>query len=462
MLSLSLTGLLFYPALIVSIAMMAKAYRENRYNFIIMLLLFGGSYGMTKDTTLPIKAYDICLIVSVILAFIFIKAPIVKRTLTIIVGYGIGLLIIASFSAELMSIQLYTWRNYIAFILFIIPIVVFSRKEFSLHEFWIALMPYVLLACIFYIIDGFILCGNVMMPATAASRQSTFFDPLMSPFSFHLFRKYPPGLFPMVLVVYPVAKYYKLRIWQWAVIFMGLMASLTFTVITGFFAAYIFFRFGIRRLFQTILIGIMAMVAGYFIDGLLPEVKKGDVIESKLRIKSGVDQFFELMDATDDEDIAQFASGRMAQILPKIEIISDEGRQLTGLGFLHPERNTVSRYVITNEYYSDISENEEVAALVEVIPVQIYISTGWLGLILHVIFLILLYLLIRRLKESAYFISVIFCCVWFGLGGFCGLIYVHGLLLAAVAFSAVILNSRSSLPGFPKTTPQPIYNRFHH
>lgn len=145
MLSLSLTGLLFYPALIVSIAMMAKAYRENRYNFIIMLLLFGGSYGMTKDTTLPIKAYDICLIVSVILAFIFIKAPIVKRTLTIIVGYGIGLLIIASFSAELMSIQLYTWRNYIAFILFIIPIVVFSRKEFSLHEFWIALMPYVLL-----------------------------------------------------------------------------------------------------------------------------------------------------------------------------------------------------------------------------------------------------------------------------------------------------------------------------
>ena len=168
MLSLSLTGLLFYPALIVSIAMMAKAYRENRYNFIIMLLLFGGSYGMTKDTTLPIKAYDICLIVSVILAFIFIKAPIVKRTLTIIVGYGIGLLIIASFSAELMSIQLYTWRNYIAFILFIIPIVVFSRKEFSLHEFWIALMPYVLLACIFYIIDGFILCGNVLMPATAA------------------------------------------------------------------------------------------------------------------------------------------------------------------------------------------------------------------------------------------------------------------------------------------------------
>lgn len=50
------------------------------------------------------------------------------------------------------------------FVFFIIPIVAFSRKEFRLIDFWNSLMPYVLLACIFYIIDAFIFSGNVLMP----------------------------------------------------------------------------------------------------------------------------------------------------------------------------------------------------------------------------------------------------------------------------------------------------------
>jgi len=451
MLSLSLTGLSFYPALIISIAMMFKSYRENPYDFIIMSLLFLGNYGLTEENTLPIKTYDISIIICVILFFIFIKPPIVKRTILIIVIYGIILLIIASFSLEKMSVQLYTWRNYLAFIFFIIPIVAFSQREFIMADFWQRLIPYAILACIFYIIDGFILCGNILMPCTAAYRQSTFYDPLMSPLSFHFFRKYPPGLFPLVLLLYPVAKYYKLRLWQWTVVFLAFMASLTFTVISGFIAAYIFFRFGTRKLLLSIICGGFFLIGLYYVDGLLPERKNEYIPQSCLRIKSSVDQVFELMEAVDDEDIAKFASGRMAQILPKIDLINEEGRQWTGLGFLHKDRNTVKKYVITNEYYTDISENEEVAALVEVIPVQIYISTGWLGLIAHTLFLLFLYLLIRKLKFSTYLLSIYFCCIWFGMGGFCGLISSHGLFLAATAFSVIILNSRNKLNIFSPT-----------
>ena len=105
--------------------------------------------------------------------------------------------------------------------------------------------------------------------------------------------------------------------------------------------------------------------------------------------------------------------------------------------------------MIVNELYTDISENEEVAALVEVIPVQIFIATGWSGLIVHVLFLLAIYLIIRRLRLATYLLSVYFCCIWFGLSGFCGLISAHGLFLAAISFSAIILNSRSSLSGFP-------------
>lgn len=449
MLSLSLTGLSFYPAIIISLAMMFKAYRENPYDFIIMCLLFLGNYGLTQENTLPVKTYDICVVASLVLFFTYIKPPIVKRTLFVIVAYGIALLCIAWFSLETMTVQLYTWRNYLAFIFFIIPIVAFSRRQFEITEFWNRLFPYVLLACIFYIIDGFILCGNILMPCTAAYRDSTFFDPLMSPLSFSFFRKYPPGLFPMALLVYPVARYYKLRFWQWAVVSLALFASQTFSVLSGFIAAYIFFRFGIRKLFLAIFLGLLSLVALYYVDGLLPERKSEYITQSRLRIKSSVDQLSILMEAADDEDLADFASGRMAQILPKLDLVNEEGRQWTGLGFLHPEKNTVAKYVIVNELYTDVSENEEVAALVEVIPVQIFIATGWCGLIVHVLFLTAVYLIVRRLKYSTYLLSVYFCCIWFGLSGFCGLISAHGLFLAAISFSAIILNSRSKLQGFP-------------
>lgn len=449
MLSLSLTGLSFYPAVVLSLAMMLKAYRERPYDFLIMCLLFLGNYGLTHENTLPIKTYDICVVVCLILFFVYIKPPIVKRTLLVITAYGIALLCIAWFSLETMAVQLYTWRNYLAFIFFIIPIVVFSRRPFEITEFWNRLIPYVLLACIFYIVDGLILCGNILMPCTAAYRESTFFDPLMSPLSFNFFRKYPPGLFPMVLLVYPIARYYKLRFWQWSVIILALFASQTFSVLSGFIAAYIFFRFGIRKLFLAIFLGLLSLVALYYVDGLLPERKNEYITQSRLRIKSSVDQIAIIMEAADDEDLAKFASGRMAQILPKLDLVNEEGRQWTGLGFLHPERNTVAKYVIVNELYTDISENEEVAALVEVIPVQIFIATGWSGLIVHVLFLLAIYLIIRRLRLATYLLSVYFCCIWFGLSGFCGLISAHGLFLAAISFSAIILNSRSSLSGFP-------------
>ncbi|MDE5631333.1 MAG: hypothetical protein K2I54_00745, partial [Muribaculaceae bacterium] len=149
MLSLSLTGLSFYPAVILSLAMMLKAYRERPYDFLIMCLLFLGNYGLTHENTLPIKTYDICVVVCLILFFVYIKPPIVKRTLLVITAYGIALLCIAWFSLETMAVQLYTWRNYLAFIFFIIPIVVFSRRPFEITEFWNRLVPYVLLACIF-------------------------------------------------------------------------------------------------------------------------------------------------------------------------------------------------------------------------------------------------------------------------------------------------------------------------
>ena len=454
MLSLSLTGLAFYPAILVSIAMLLKAYRTNGYECIIMSLLLFGGYGFISNDRLPVKMTDVCLIVSIILFFIFVKPPIVRKTIALLVVYAVLSFGLAFYSDERLSIQFLMWRPYIAFVFFIIPIVVFSRRNFDMMEFWNSLMPYVFLACIFYILDAYVLKGNVLMPGTANTWIPTFYNPMMDPFSMVPVRKYPPGLYPMILLIYPVARYFKLRPWQWFIVLLALISSQTFTTMFAVFVTYTFFRYGLKRLFQIILIGIITGASAYYIDSLLP-MKKTEVANSQLRIKSSIDQIFTLLDAADEEDLARFGSGRMAQVLPRIEMVEEEGRQWTGLGYLHPDKNTVKRYEIVNEYYSDISENEEVVALVEVIPVQIYISGGWIGMILHCLLFIFLYIFIRKLTGNVYFLSILFCCIITGLGGFCGLISPSGLYLAAIAFSAVILSNRTVLSGFPVLESQP-------
>lgn len=452
MLSLSLTGLTFYPAILVSIAMLLKAYRNNAYECIVMSLLLFGGYGLMSNARLPIKMTDICLIVSIVLFFVFIKPPIVKKTIILLTVYAVLSFALALYSAERLSIQFLMWRPYMSFVFFIIPIVVFSRRPFNMMEFWNSLMPYVLLACIFYILDAYVLKGNVLMPGTANQWIPTFYKPLMDPTSMVPVRKYPPGLYPMFLLIYPVARYFRLRRWQWCVVILALISSQTFSIMFAVFVTYIFFRFGLKRLFQIILIAIITGVAAYGIDSMLP-MRKTESVNSYLRIKSSIDQFFILFDAADEEELAQFGSGRMAQVLPRIEMVEEEDRQWTGLGYLHPEKNTVKRYEIVNEYYTDISENEEVVAVVEVVPVQIYISGGWIGMILHCLLFLFLYLFIRKLKGNIYFLSLLFCCVITGIGGFCGLIHPDGLYLAAMAFSTIILSNRNVLPGFPAIEP---------
>ena len=75
-------------------------------------------------------------------------------------------------------------------------------------------------------------------------------------------------------------------------------------------------------------------------DSFLPTQIHNDSFQSRLRIKSSVDQFMDLFNAVDDEDIAEFGSGRMAQALPKLDVVERENRQLIGLGFCIRKNNS--------------------------------------------------------------------------------------------------------------------------
>lgn len=442
------TGLHIYPAALGIIAMLFWAFRREPYHFVIMALLFTGGYGLMSEGALRIKIADIALVASVGLFIVFRNPPIVRKTIYLWLGYLVVLIAIAMKSDELMKIQFITLRHYLMFAFFIVPIVAFIRRPFRMLEFWDKLIPYCIIACIFYILDAFILDGNILMPGLSKGNPWH-----ITPLSGYITRNYPPGIYILVFLIYPLARgIISLPKWMWWILVIGLLSTQTFTVLIGFSATFILFRGGFVQLCKYSLIGIVILVGAYFVDGWLPKRNTEAGYISALRIKSSVDQFFDLMEYVDEEDLAAFGSGRMAQILPKVSLVEEEGRQLTGLGFLHPDLNTVKRYEITNELYLDLSQSEEVAAEVEVVGVQIYINAGWLGVAAHIVFLFMLWWFIRRLPDTSLFLSVMFCCIIMGFGGFGSLVHTQGLCLLATAYSAVILCGRDKLSGFPPIT----------
>lgn len=445
LLSMTLCGLNFYPALLLVIGTLVYAFKHDRYSFVIMLTIFFGGFAFTASKWLVLPTSDFALVLAVVLAFLYKKNKAEKRTLWCILGYAASLIVLATYSLESMSVQMISIRNYLGFIYFIVPIACFAGMQFDINIFFRKIILFGLLVSAFYVIDTFILGGNILIPHTFAwgVPPSTFDHLRMHPLS-PLGRKYPVGMYITMLSVYPIARHYRLTKVQWAILILGLFSTKTFSLISGFVVIYILCIGKIKTLIKCLIIVVIAAVSLYFVDGWLPVSNKSKSLnnETPLRIKSSVDQFISLSEAVDAEDIAQFASGRMAQILPKVELVMHEKRQWTGLGFLHPDYTKITRYIIHNEYYSDETQAEELAFEVENVPVQVFLTIGYIGLAIHILFFVLLCLIVRRKQDAMYFISVLLLCFWGGMGGFSNLNNFYGLSLCSLAYGIVLLQGR--------------------
>lgn len=441
MLMLTLTGLDLVPALLIALIIIMNQYRRDKYNAVIMIMILCANFALFDNNNVKIWMSDIALLVSVALWALFKRTPFLNRTMLILIAYAVMLVFISTFSIESLTVQIYTIRNCLAISFIIIPIVIFRNEKFDIYLFFKRLMPYILLMSIFYIIDAFILCGNVLVPRTHAGYEaSTLFDLYWAPGSFSWYRKYPQGMFIVSMMLFGATRVYKLKWWHWIVILLGIISTQTATFIFAFLMVYFFLAVKPAKIFKYALLVIVGFVAIYFVDAMLPVPNQFDESnDSRLRIKSTVDQIFSLAEAVDDEDLARFASGRFAQAIPKLELVEKEGRQLTGLGFLHPEKSKIKQYIIINEYYTDISNNEEVATGVEIVPVEAYLSAGWLGVIAVTLLFFGLYMMVRRMRYGTYFLSVICFDFLAGLGGFLGFKNIEGLIMIATAYAVVYM-----------------------
>ena len=186
-----------------------------------------------------------------------------------------------------------------------------------------------------------------------------------------------------------------------------------------------------KKLLKYLCLFAVLFAAGYYIDGKL---------DGQLRIQQFVDQFTSLQNANDVEKLAEFGSGRMAQIIPKLELLFSENRQYIGLGFLHDQKTTIGKYIITNEFYSDISQSEELATGVEVTQVQTILDIGIIGLLLQTFYFLAVYFwVLRPMPYSISYLMTFVALSLFGVGGFAGIISHYGLLLLGLNVGVILL-----------------------
>lgn len=459
MLSMSMLGLKFPLGYLFVPLILFNRFRHDKYDFIIQLTILLGGYSLYN----PFDVFGYPLFVPMLLSIAAItilrKNFVIKKTLAICLIYLLGILYFVMQSEERFSVQLTGIIHYMSIIYLFVPFIIFSGQEFDIRIFFRHLLVYAFIFCAYYIIDCAIMGGMFFLPYDISwatfDAFSVFYNPRIDILSFEFPRRWPPGIYILMLTAYPLAKIFKITWWQWALIAGAMVVCRTFTFTIAFVLGFIMCRAKARQLMFYAIGFIVAMTALYFIDGTMGEVTVTnadgeDGIEttsSALRIKSQIDQII-FFDENDEETLAQLGTGRGAQIIPKLELLYKYDRQWIGLGFLDRVRTTSTKYIIENELYNNPEVADEVATGVESVPFQIVLDIGILGLIVHILFFVFIWLSIRKLPHSGLFLSTICLFAIIGISGMEGLIRKDSLILVGLAFAAVVLNDKRNIGGF--------------
>lgn len=414
-------------------------YIKDKYDFIIQLTILFGGFSFFSEDHLPFKFADVAFIVSMVGLLILNKKSLAIRKVTIaMLLYAIAVFLIALTSDERMMVQIRRMRVYLMYFYFYIPLLVFANQSFDIKYFFKKLFIYTFILLWFYILDGYIFCGEVMLPFSNTWRDihSTITQINCNPLSFDFPRMGPNSLYILALCIYPLFEYYKLKRGQWILVVLGLIAIKTLSVIGGLVITYIVMQGKFRQVVKYMLIGLVAVVVLYNVDKSMG---------SFMRVQSTIDQFISLDRVEDDEDLAEFGSGRMAQILPKMERLYALDREWLGFGFIHPEYTKDTKYWIYNELYGEFATNQdkiEIATGVETTQIQAILDIGYIGLLVQTFFFIWLYFIIKPLRHSKYYLSAMIALSIFGVGGMAGFTTTQGLLLLSLVLSVVVLSNK--------------------
>lgn len=456
LLSLALTGLKMPLGNLLVVLLLLRAYKVNREAFVFMLMLTFGGYAYSQPNIDWGVNHMFLLFPGSILAMCVLKKPLaIKQSIIAYALFAVFTIAMCFFNGvPSMSEQLRPMLGYLAFCVFAIFLVAFSGTGFDIHKFWRTAFSFAMISCVFYILDGYIVRGWLFVPCSWIDfdgTESTWHNPLIFGPTGWMPRKYPPGLYPCALLIYPLAKYYKLRWWQWGLVIGAMMASRTSTVMFAFVFGYIIAQGSMKRYLLYGVIASVGLTVLYFVDDAMGYHGE-DGKQTTLRIASTVNQFFDLSEAQDDEDFAEAGTGRVAQAIPSVEYIYDVGREWVGFGMVND--NTKNPYLIVeNNYVPNPLFKYQAVNNVEITPVRVFLSYGYLGLIVWFGFVFGLCRILQGMRYASFYTNVAIILMVFGVGGFDSWFTSRGIIVGAMAYAVVLLaNKPQSLAQYPDQT----------
>lgn len=456
MFSLSLTGLAMPLGNLMVVILLIRAFKVNREAFVFMLMLTLGGFAISEPKyQWGINQMFLMVPASVIAMCVLKKSKPVKQT---IIAYGafalFTVVMCALYGGESLLIQLRPMLCYLSFCFFALPLVSFSGEGFDMHRFWNTTFSFMMIMCAFYIIDGYILRGWVLIPCSWIDYEgtlSTWTSPIMYGPLGWLPRKYPPGLYPLALLLYPMAKYYKLNWWQWALIGGAMLASRTSTIIFSLVIGFILAQGSFKRYVIYGIVAISLFAGLYYVDDAMGYSSETE--QSTMRIASTINQFFDLSEAEDDEDLAEAGTGRMAQVIPSVEYTFSVGREWVGFGFVDPDTKNPS-LIVENELVANPEFKYQAVNNVEVTPVKEFLTQGFIGLAVWFGFIFGICRILRGMRYARYYTNVAIVLMLYGIGGFDSWFNFPGILVGAMAFASVLLaNKPQSLEEYPEERP---------
>lgn len=446
MVSCSLIGLRFPLGYILIPLVFLNRWKRDRYDLIIQFTIFSGGYSLFLSTIDLFIPYEkLLFLASIILMVVYKKNAIEKKVVLWAVAYIVFLLIFARLSEIAILTQFPVIIIWASMYFFIFPLVLYGKNEFNMKDFIRHLYPYLFIFCLFYVIDSFVLSGHFFTPRDATTvyygTNITFLNLSLNPFSFNFIRIWPQGLFIIFICIYGLIHYYKLRMWQILLIVCALFVTRTFTLYVALLLTWIIVMPGRLKKLLLFLAGLGVFFIMYLIDSEPVEQPDGSY-QSTLRVKSTISQFDLLKDLNDEEELEKFGSSRMVTIIPALEIINSLDREAIGVGFLGSLEKTPSKYHVVNTSLEDEDMREMVMTRVEVAPIRVFLTIGYIGLILHCAFFIVLWLMVRKLKYSVFFGTPLIGFVLMGISGFSGLLEAWSLYMCSLALAAVLLANR--------------------
>lgn len=447
MLSLALTGLRMPLGNLLVVILLIKEYKDNREGFITKLTLACGGFAFSQSNVnwgvnmlflmTPFAIMTMCVLRKSIplRQTIFAYSLFAVTTIAIAVMWGV----------EGISAQLRQMMGYLSFCFFAIPLLAFSGEGFDMHRFWHTLFSLMMIACAFYIIDGYIIRGWVLVPCSWINHEGAYSSWLSPVMIGSCPRKYPPGLYPLALLLYPLAKYYKLRWWQWGLVIGAMCASRTSTTLFSLVFGFILAQGSMKRYIGYGMIAIAVFTGLYFLDASMGY--SGESEQSKMRIASTINQFTDLSQAQDDEDLSEAGTGRMAQALPALEHIFEVGREWVGFGFVDSSTEN-PQLIIENEYVGAINPEFKYRSVtdIEITQVKVFMSLGFVGLAVWLGFIFGICRILKGMRYAKYYTNVAIVLMLYGVGGFDSWFTYQGIILGALAYSTVLLANKTQSP----------------